>query len=479
MYDVIIIGAGIAGAAVARELSKYQLSVAVLDKNNDIANGTTMANSAIVHAGYDAEVYKNKGKFNARGNLMYPQLCKELDVPFKQIGSLVIGFDDADMATLALLKVRGDENQVPGLKLLTRNEVIAMEPNINPEVRGALYAPTAGIVSAWEMAIGMMENAMDNGVSLHLEHEVQSIEKLDGIFKVVTDKETLNSRYIVNCAGVYADSINEMISTSSYTIRPRKGEYYILDKDQGEVVNHVIFQCPSSKGKGILVAPTVHGNLLVGPDSEFIDDKEDISTDADKLQLIRKTAEKTTKAIDFRKVIRSFSGLRACSEDFDFIIGESEDVPGFYNIGGFESPGLSAAPAVAEYIVKDMAGKDDSFVVDEAYNPHRRPFIRFDELTADEKSTLIRENPLYGRVICRCEMITEGEIVDAIRRNGGATTVKGVKKRTRAGMGRCQGGFCGPRVVEILSRELNIDYTQVAYDQSDAYLLSGRTKEVE
>ena len=527
-YDIIIIGAGIAGTAMARELSKYQLKIAVLDKNNDVANSTTMANSAIIHAGYDAEPYKNKGRFNAKGNAMYPKLCEELDVPFKQIGSLVIGYDEADMATLELLMERGIENDVPDMRILNREEVHAMEPNLNPDVMGALYAPTAGIVSSWEMAIALMENAMDNGVDLFLNQKVENIEKIpgkkvsdvvtdtsdkklgdggnklngmsmkmkdlsDGLsldtsektrrgigpyrYGISTDKDTFWAGLIVNCGGVYADTVHNMVSEIPMKIRPRKGEYFILDKDQGNVVNHVIFQCPSDKGKGILVTPTVHGNLLVGPDSEFVGDKGDISTDSQHLDLIRQTALRTTDQINFRKVIRTFSGLRATSSDFDFVIGEVADAPGFYNIAGFESPGLSAAPAVAEYLVSEMMSAFGPFLPNASFNPIRRPFKRFQEANRTEKQALIDENALYGRVICRCETVTEAEIIDVIHRNAGATTVKGVKKRTRAGMGRCQGGFCGPRIVEILARELDLDMTDVIYDGEEAYILTGETKQ--
>ena len=496
-YDVIIIGAGIAGTAMARELAQYQLRVAVLDKNNDVASSTTMANSAIIHAGYDAEPYKNKGKFNAKGNAMYPKLCRELDVPFKQIGSLVIGYDEEDMATLALLMERGIENGVPDMRILNKETLHTMEPNLNPDVIGALYAPTAGIVSSWEMAIALMENAMDNGVELFLSQTVKDIQSIadkkvmnygadtgdenlrDGGngYIITTDKEVFHTGLVINCAGVYADSIHNMVSEIPMKIRPRKGEYFILDKDQGNVVNHVIFQCPSEKGKGILVTPTVHGNLLVGPDSEFVGDKGDISTDSQHLDLIRQTALRTTHQIDFRKVIRTFSGLRATSSDFDFIIGEVADAPGFYDIAGFESPGLSAAPAVAKYLLSEMMSAYGPFIPNPLFNPIRRPFKRFDESDQSDKKALIEENHLYGRVICRCETVTEAEIVDVIHRNAGARTVKGVKKRTRAGMGRCQGGFCGPRIVEILARELNIDVTEVVYDGEEAYILAGETKQ--
>jgi len=299
------------------------------------------------------------------------------------------------------------------------------------------------------------------------------------VFTVKTDKQDFQTKYVVNAAGVFSDKINNMIAAPTFEIQARKGQYFIMDKDIGNLVNTVLFQCPSDVGKGILVAPTVHGNLLIGPDSVFVDDKEDVSTTAPELAMIREAAALTTSKIDNRKVIRSFSGLRATSTTHDFVLGETPDVQGFFNVGGFESPGLSAAPAVAVFIADQIKERNGGFEANPSFNPVRRPFIRFDELDADEKAALVKENPLYGRVICRCETVTEGEIMDAIHRNVGATTVKSVKKRTRAGMGRCQGGFCEPRVIEILSRELGKPMNQVSYDSPKAYILTGRTKNVE
>ncbi len=479
MYDVVIIGAGVAGTSIARELSRYKLKIAVIDRENDVANETTMANSAIIHAGYDAEPYKNKGKFNAKGNAMYTQLAEDLDIPFKRVGSLVLAFSEADLATIELLYERGIENGVPDQKLLTKEEVLEMEPNINDTIFGALYAPTAGIVSSWEVAIACMENAMDNGAELFLNTTVEDITKDGDVFTVKTDQQDFQAKYVVNAAGVFSDKVNNMIAAPTFEIQARKGQYFIMDKDIGNLVNTVLFQCPSDVGKGILVAPTVHGNLLIGPDSVFVDDREDVSTTAPELAMIREAAALTTSKIDNRKVIRSFSGLRATSTTHDFVLGETPDVQGFFNVGGFESPGLSAAPAVAVFIADQIKERNGGFEANPSFNPVRRPFIRFDELDAEEKAALVKENPLYGRVICRCETVTEGEIMDSIHRNVGATTVKSVKKRTRAGMGRCQGGFCEPRVIEILSRELGKSMNQVSYDSPKAYILTGRTKNVE
>lgn len=479
MYDVVVIGAGIAGTFIARELSRYDLKIAIVDKANDVANSTTMANSAIIHAGYDAPANKKKGYFNAKGNALYDTVCEELDVPFKRVGSLVVAFSEEDKITLQKLYDNGVEVGVPNMKILSQKETLEMEPNLNPEILGALYAPTGGIISPWEMAIALCENAIENGAELFLNKEVKDMKKEDDKFTLFFEDGTMEAKYVINCAGLYSDKINNMVASPLFEIKPRKGQYYILDKSEGNLVNKVIFQCPSEKGKGILVSPTVHGNLLVGPDSEPINDRDDISTSRDALEIIKETAKLTCRNIPYGKVIRSFSGVRSTADYGDFIIGESPEVKGLINIGGFESPGLSSAPAVALYIVDIMKDITGGLTEKADFNPRRRPFIRFEELSEEEKAELVKKNPKYGRVICRCETITEGEIVDSIHRKAGATTVKGVKKRTRAGMGRCQGGFCSPRVVEILARELNCDVKDIKLDSPSSYILSGRTKNVE
>lgn len=482
MYDVAIIGTGIVGTFIGRELARYRLKVIMLDRNNDVSDGTTMANSAIIHAGYDAEADKNKGKFNAPGNAMYEKVCKDLDVPFKKVGSLVIARYEEDQKKLQELYENGLENRVPDMKILTPREVTKMEPNLN-ETFGALYAPTAGIISPWEMAIALAENAMENGVELLLNHEVSHIDRLEEGYRLrLNDKidhtmKSLDSKCVINCAGVYADQINNMVAAPFFQIKPRRGQYYILDKEAGNLVNHVIFPCPTEKGKGILVAPTVHGNLLVGPDSKYIEDKEGIETTADALRYIKETALLTTDKIPFHKVIRTFSGLRAASNTGDFIIEESKEAKGFVNVAGIESPGLSSAPAIAEYVTKKIMPKIiNKIELKDYFKEKRKKVIRFMELSESEKNFLLQKDPRYGRIICRCESVTEGEIVDAIQRKAGATTVKGVKKRTRSGMGRCQGGFCGPRVVEILARELGEDMSSILLDNQGSYILSEETQ---
>lgn len=481
MYDILIIGAGISGATIARELSKYDLKVAILDKENDVSNGSTKANSAIVHAGYDVKPETVMGKYNAKGNEMYEELCRELNVPFKRCGSLVIGFNDVDMEYIKELYERGQKNGVPKLHIIDGKKVKELEPNIQDDVVGALYSETAGIVGPWELTIALVEEAVLNGVELFLENKVEKIEKLDSKFKVTTNRGEYLTKKIVNCAGVYADDIHNLVGKADYKITPRKGEYFVLDKSQGEKINRTIFQCPTKLGKGVLLTPTVHGNLLVGPDSQEVKDKEDISTTTEGLNYVREVSLKSAKNIDFREVIRTFSGLRAESDRGDFIIGEANDVKGFYDVAGIKSPGLTAAPAFALDVVEMLKNTELSFVkkpeeTRKKLNEQLFTKANFMELSPLDKKKKIEENPLYGRIICRCEMITEGEIVDSLKRPFVSKTVDGIKKRCRPGMGRCQGGFCGPRVQEIIARELKIDLEKVYLDKEESYILTGETK---
>ncbi|MGL4606306.1 MAG: NAD(P)/FAD-dependent oxidoreductase, partial [Eubacteriaceae bacterium] len=482
-YDIAIIGAGIAGSYIARELSRYKLDIVLLDGENDVGNQITMANSAIVHAGFDAPSYKLKGKFNASGNIMYEKICADLDVPFKRCGSMVVAHDEFEMQTLHELYKNGLANGVPGLRILFEDEVHAMEPNLNKDICGALYAPTAGVVSPFELCVGVTENAVDNGVTLKLNHLVTDIKKQANHFEIFTNSGTIEAKYIINAAGVYADDIYEMVGEPYFQLLARKGNYFIFDKEAGSMVHSIIFPCPSEKGKGILVAPTVHGNLLIGPDAEPTE-KDDISTTSERLSYIKENALKNCPELPFNKIIRSYAGLRNTpivdtftTTDGDFIIEESP-VKGFINVAGYESPGLTSIPSVAHYVVEKLVKPlIPNIEENPTFNPKVRPHLRFDELTESEKVEVIKENPKYGRVICRCETITEGEIIDVIHRSAGARTVKAVKKRCRAGMGRCQGGFCSPRVVEILARELNCSLDEIMYDQQDStYILSGKTK---
>lgn len=477
MYDIAIIGAGVIGTFIARELSRYELKTIIIEKDNDISNSTTKANSGIIHSGYDTRVGTNMGKFNSLGNQMFDKICDELDVPFKRIGSLVIAFSDDEMKTIKDLYENGIASRIPNIEIIDGKKAREMESNLSDEVIGALYAPTAGIISPWELAIALAENAIDNGTELLLNSEVTDIKKIDRGYKIYTLDRDIEAKYVINCAGVYADKINNMISEQILEIKPRRGQYYLLDKSAGSLVNSVIFQCPTQFGKGVLITPTVHGNLLVGPDSEEIEDKEGTETTLERMKFVKESALKACKNIPFNDVITSFSGLRAEGNTGDFIVEEARDLKGFINVAGIKSPGLSASPAIAEHVVEIIKGNEKDLKEKSDFNPKRRDVIRFNELNNEEKKEIIKKIPRYGRIICRCENITEGEIVDIINRNTGATTLDGVKRRARPGMGRCQGGFCGPRVMEILARELGKDISNIEKDKKNSYIITGKTKE--
>ena len=475
MYDVVIIGAGIIGASILRELSRYNLKVIALEKENDVAMGTTKANSAIIHAGYDPKNGTLMAELNVKGNEMFEELCKELSVPFIRNGSLVLAFNEEELNSINSLYENGIKNNVKDLEIIGRDEVLNLEPNISTDVLGALYAKTGGIVGPFEYTIALVENAIENGGEIKIRAEVVKIEK-DEVFTIkLSNNEEIKTKYVINAAGVYSDEIHNMICKESFKITPIRGEYYVLDKEEGKNFTHTIFQCPSKLGKGVLVTPTVHGNLIVGPNAEEIEDKESIKTTADALSFIKDKVSKTTEAINFRNSIRNFAGLRAEANMHDFIIEENSDVKGFIDVAGMKSPGLSAAPAVALKIVEILKDSGLNLVKNRDFNPYRKQ-IRFMELPIEERSKLIKENKAYGRIVCRCEEITEGEIVDAIKRSFGNMTLDGVKRRCRPGMGRCQGGFCGPRVQEIIARELNIPLEDVLQEKDGSYILTRKSR---
>ncbi|MGL6106386.1 NAD(P)/FAD-dependent oxidoreductase [Romboutsia sp.] len=479
MYDIAIIGAGITGSAIARELSKYNLNIVVFEKGVEVCQGTTKANSAIVHGGFDAKVGSLKAKLNVRGNELYPELCKELQVEFKQIGSLVLAFNEDDEKHINELYNRGLKNNSRGLKILSKEEVLEIEPNINKNVVSALLCESAGIVCPFNLNIALMENAITNGTTLKLSSQVIDIEKNENYFNIkLENKEEINAKYVINAAGVYADKINNMIGGDEYYIIPRKGEYKVLDKSEGKIINHVLFQCPTKRGKGVLVTQTVHGNLIVGPNAIPVEDKEDITTTKNGIDEIVRDSKKTIENIDFRKTITSFSGLRATSNTGDFMIFASEKCKNFINVGGIESPGLASAPAVAEYVIEVLKNEGLNLVEKENFNPVRIKNKPFSHMTKEEREEVIKKDENYKKIICRCESVTEGEIVDAIRRTCGARTVDGVKRMVRPGMGRCQGGFCGPKVIEILARELNVSVEEILKDYDNSYMVVGKVKEM-
>lgn len=478
MEDVVIVGGGVVGCCIARELSRYKLQVTLVEKNDDVAEGTSKANSAIIHAGFDAEPGTWKAKLNVLGNRMYPQLCEELDVPFKQNGSLVVAVGEEESKNLEILFEKGQKNGVKDLCIIGKNELLEMEPNLSSNVSAALYAPTAGIVCPYEFTIAMAENASINGVNFIFNAPVTGITQLDDeSFIVKTSKGNIKTKYIVNAAGLFADEISKIAGAEEYTITPRKGEYLLFDKNYGDLVTKTIFPTPTKISKGILVAPTVDGNVFVGPNSNDIDDKTDTSVTDKGIEEIVNGGRKLVPGLPLNDTITLFAGLRAVSNTNDFIIEASKKVRGFINVGGIQSPGLSAAPAIAEMIVEILQDEDLKLDVKKDFNPHRPKKFRFRELDNDTRIELIKQNPAYGHIICRCETVTEAEIVDAIRRPIGARSVDAVKRRTRAGMGRCQGGFCSPRVVEILARELGVSPLDITKKGPGSEFLKGNIKE--
>ena len=474
-YDVVVIGAGVVGALISLELSKKDIRVAILDKCNDVAMGTTKANSAIVHGGFDAANGTLKAKLNVRGTALMPQLCADLAVPYRNNGSLVLAFSEEEMEHVHTLYERGQKHGVPRLSVIDKAAVKAMEPHVSDEVVGALLSETAGIVCPYELTIAATEVAVTNGVEFLRNCAVESIQANNDGFVLSTTCGEIEASYVINAAGVHADDVARMIGDDSITIIARKGEYYLLDKSYGYIADHTLFQCPTKMGKGVLVTPTVDGNLLIGPSALDVEDKDDVDTTAEGLSFILEKAKKTVPELNTRGAITSFAGMRAHPVTDDFIIGFSEKNDRFLNVAGIESPGLSAAPAIAE-MVRDLLTEKAALSEKAQYKTKRTPPVRFRHMSKAEREALIAKNKAYGRVICRCETITEGEILDAIHAPAGARDVDGVKRRTRAGMGRCQGGFCGSKVLEILARELNVPMNDITKFGGASKILFDKTK---
>lgn len=477
MYDVIIIGAGVSGSAIARELSRYKVNACVLEKEEDVCSGTSKANSGIVHAGYDATPGSLMAKLNVEGNKMMSELAKELDFPFQQTGSFVVCLEEERIPELEGLYKRGVENGVENMEIITDKERIhKMEPNLTDDVAAVLYAPTAGIVCPFHLNIALAENAYTNGVDFKFDTEVIDIKKIEGGWALETNQGVYESKCIVNAAGVYVDKFHNMVSEDKIHITPRRGDYCLLDKSAGKHVSRTIFALPGKYGKGILVTPTVHGNMLVGPTAIDIEDKESTATTREGMDELIQKAGMNVKNLPMRQVITSFAGLRAHEDHHEFIIKELEDAPGFIDCAGIESPGLTSCPAIGKMaagIVKDYLNLKEN----KKFVATRKGILDPGTLTKEEYKELIKENPAYGNIICRCEMVTEGEIIDSIKRPLGARSLDGVKRRTRAGMGRCQSGFCAPRTMEILQRELNIPMTKITKSGGNSKLVVGTNKD--
>lgn len=475
MVDVVIIGAGVVGCSIARELSRYDLQIQVLERASDVCEGTSKANSGIVHAGFDAHPGTLKAKMNVAGNEKMEALSWKLDFPFQRNGSLVLCFAEKDRDKLEKLLEQGIANGVKELRIIEKEELRQMEPDISREAVAALYAPTGGIVCPFGLTIAMAENAAVNGVEFKLETQVFSVKRKENHYLVTTSRGEVECLAVVNAAGVYADTFHNMVSGRRLHIIPRKGEYCLLDKKVGNYVHSTIFQLPTVYGKGVLVTPTVHGNLLIGPTAADIEDKEAVSTTGEGIADVQKRAALSVEKLPTKQIITSFAGLRAHEEGGDFVLGEPEDAPGFFDAAGIESPGLTCAPALGEYLAglvaeRLKAEKKENFVA------ARKGIPNMALASEEERKKLIAENPAFADVVCRCELVTEGEILAAIHRPVGATTLDGVKRRTRAGMGRCQAGFCSPRTVELLARELNRDMAEITKNEKGSEFLTGYIK---
>ena len=474
MYDILIIGSGVSGASCAYMLSKYDLKIAVVDKSNDVANGTTKANSAIIHAGYDPAPGTLMARLNVRGVELAKEITDNLDVPCINCGSLVLAFDEADLQHVKKLYDRGCENGVPGLEILDAEKLHEIEPEISEEAVGALYAPSSCIINPWEYCLAMIETAVVNGTELFLNTEVTGIEKKGDTFVVETTGGIFEAKHVISAAGVHSDAVRRLVEEPDYEIVPTRGQYFLLDKDEGKRVSHTVFQCPNEKGKGVLVSPTVDGNLIVGPDAN-VSEPEDTSTDKPGLDAIKVAAQKSVPNINFRMNIKNFAGVRSNSDHDDFVIERSEAMLGFIDIACIKSPGLTAAPAIGEYVVELLA--EDGLELKEKenfVNTRKRP--RLGEIDEELRNKLIEENPLYGRIICRCETISEGEIVAALHTPIPPTTLNGVKRRVGSGMGRCQGGFCTPKIHEIISREMGMDMLDICLEEPGSEILKYRSK---
>ncbi len=470
--DILIIGGGVIGCAVARELSAYQGTITLIERGSDVAEGASKANSGIVHAGFDAKIGSVKARLNVEGSKMYEAFCRDVNAPYLRPGALVLAFDEEQRQTVEKLYEQGVANGVEALEIIGRDRVLELEPNINPAVLCALYAPTSGLTSPYELTCALADHAAVNGVTFTLETEAQSITPEAGGYAVTTNRGVYHTRLLVNCAGLQSAALHNQLSPRKLEVIPRKGEYYLLDHELVPVFHHTVFQTPTKMGKGVLVSPTTHHNLLLGPTAEDVKDGLDVSTTAAALAMVSEKAALTWPKESLRTVITTFAGIRAHIAADDFIVGATEGAPGAYETVGIESPGLSAAPAIARTLREQMVAENN--LQPKATwlpAPHRnKPFSKMD---AQERQAAYAENPAYGSIVCRCEQVTEAEIRESIRRPVGARNMDAVKRRTRAGMGRCQGGFCSPRVLEILAEELGVDATQVTKCGGKSNLLVG------
>ncbi len=475
--DVVIIGAGAVGCAIAHELSKYNVNVIVVDKNDDVGGCASKSNSAIIHTGYDAAPGTLESQLVVAANPMYDQLCKDLDIPFKRIGAILPAVNNEQFERLPEIKEKAFRNHVYDVEFKTGKELLEMDPELSPEVRGGLYIPRESIIDPFIFVQALAENAAENGVEFILNAKVTEIKTENGKIKsVVTTKGEIETEYVINSAGLYCDEIAEMVGKADYKVVARKGQFYILDKNTSCQVNHIILPIPTKVTKGKLMCPTIHGNMLVGPTAEDQPSKEDKSTSTEGLQSIANEVRNMIPNVNLRETITQYSGLRPNRNPEGLHFDMYEDLHGYVNLSGVRSTGLTLSLSMGEYVVQQMLYSGAVFKLRTDYKPTRKGIVKFSEQTKEVQNELIKENPLYGNIICRCETITEAEIVDAIHRPVGARSVDAIKRRVRAGMGRCQGGFCGPKVIEILARELGVSTDEINKNVDGSYMVTGTTR---
>ena len=479
IYDVLIVGAGVTGGMLARELSRSKVSVCLLEKGNDVAMGASKANSGIIHGGYDPVPGTLKAQMNTLGVELLFEAAKELNVPHIRNGSMVCAFSPEEEPLLEELYEQGQVNKTPDLRIISGDEARQLEPALSKAVTKVLHIPNAGIICPYSLTIAAVGNAMDNGVELRRNFAVSAIERNDGVFTVTAaNGEQVQGKYLVNCAGGYSGKIAELAGDGFFTIIPRSGEYMVLDKAEGKMVGHTLFQCPTKEGKGILVSPTAHGNLLVGPTASKVETPDSKDTTAEGLAIVEKFAAKSVPHVNFRQVITSFTGVRSSEASGDFIIEASKKVPGLIHAGAIDSPGLTCCVAIARRLVSILAEEGLAMEAKENWNGQREDTHAFAHMTDEQKDAYIRENPAFGKIVCRCEEITEGEILLALRKNPVALDMDGVKRRTRSGMGRCQGGFCGPYVMQLIAAEQGMPMEEVTKFGGDSRMVFGKAGEV-
>lgn len=470
MFDVLIIGAGVTGCFIARELSKYNLNVLVVEKNNDVGNETTSANSAIIHSGYDPLPGSLKAKLNVEGNAMFDKVCEELDVSFKRIGSITVALDEKEVEILKSLQERAKQNGVETI-LLSKEELLEKEPMLSSGVVAGLFAPTAGIIDPFNLSVHLMENAIDNGVKLILEEEVTKITKENDIF-TVNDK--YQAKIVINATGVMGDLVNELVNDKTFDIMPRKGQYYVFDHFKRPFVNHTLFMVPSEKGKGVLISPTTSGNYLVGPSANLVA-RDEKSTDKVTLNKVKQQANYMIENIPYYETIRTFAGLRATPSTHDFIIEES-NTENFINVVGIESPGLASSPAIAKMVVEDILAKKIDLVKKDSFNPYVKKYVKLKNMSIEERQNYFKLNKDYGTIVCKCEQVSKGEIIDCLNRSCPPRSIKGLKRRLRVGFGKCQGGMCQSVALEILADFYKVDKKDIPYDNKNAFILLKKTK---